>query len=154
MGQKSDNATVRRPVAVPKPTRKTAVEAKLDPICNRYATVVKEKAIVDAQYDEITAKRKALVDEIEDLREEIKDIAIPASVSLGEKRFHLSKCMVEVKNGRPSVNVTDVDAVPDEFCKFVRTAKKTEIMEYYNEHEEMPTGCELVPAEPSIAISI
>lgn len=111
---------------------------------DRLSQIEKEKAIQEAMMETRLAFAKEQVATFETmcanyLREN----------GLLEEKVEGAVCMYKLSFSRPqkSVEIVDIDAVPDEFVKTERTAKKKEIKDAYKDAKTLPNWLQFKPGK-------
>lgn len=78
-------------------------------------------------------------------------VAVKAAIgsflrAAGVKKLELPEVTYSVRDGKPTLDIVNVDAVPDAFCTLVRKPLKNEINEAYFDSDNLPNWLVRQPA--------
>ena len=80
-----------------------------------------------------------------------RSVALALMNAIGKKKIIRPDLTITVQAGRPAVRITDDAALPDEFCRTVRSPNKTAIRDALELGEPVP-GAVLSNQEPTLTI--
>lgn len=120
-------------------TRLVAIERDADAMIKAIADRVRDLSARKARYE----KRK----------DAMRGLMLKVMQAAGIQKAPLAEATVSVSKGRDSVDVVDVDALPDEYVRVERVPDKKAIMERLAANENVP-GAVLREAVPTVTVRV
>jgi FtsZ-binding cell division protein ZapB len=104
--------------------------------------------MLKAEEERLHKKRKAAENRMEHLKGYLfKEMRAAAIMTIKG-----DVCTISIKQNPPSVEVVNVDLLPDEFKKITVEAKKKEILDYFKQHGVILSGVNIITDKESIQI--
>lgn len=111
------------------------------------AELLAEAAAIKTEVDRLQARLRARQNRAESLREYLYQNMVAAKLTaVSDARFSL-----RIQPTNPSVDISDIDAVPDEFCRIERVADKEAILKLLKAGEKV-NGAALVTGKSHLVI--
>ena len=142
-----------------KPAKETvkpaaSVQKKLDRRVEKYRALIQEAAEVSTELEPLRVQLEELDEQILNVRQEVLDIMIDEELT--DARVFAAEAMLECMPPRISVEVLDVDKVPEEYVRIKKEVDKVAVKAYFEKtkgKKNVP-GTQVVEGEPSIRITI
>lgn len=129
-------------------TVKLDIETAVTSIAQYILAIDSEASVIKAEEERLYKRRQALKARKEWLKEYLFN-EMRASMTGKVKSETVT---VYIQNSPPSVEITDVEALPKEFQKIIIEPKKKELLEYFKQFGIIPSGANIITGKEHIVI--
>lgn len=126
-----------------------SLEEKVDNICRLLANMSSDLEAYEVEIRRLQSRR----DTLRAKQERLKSWMRTSMELLDVPKMQAGVFTVSISAGRSSVQVVDLDAVPDDFVKVERKVNKRAVLKVYGEDGECVPGTEVVAGEPVLRVS-
>lgn len=127
---------------------KDDIEYKVENTAKVILSLEADTEEVAGEIARLTAKKKALVNSCDSLREYL----LKEMSSCNIDRVKRPIFTVAIRNNPPSVNILDIEVIPETYIRIKKEADKRAIIDQFKATGEILPGCEMIIDKKSISI--